>query len=150
LSRGLFVFLLVAGALTALALWGIPVLKRKFMGESLQVRAQVLRAFEDPEVKVGNELVRRNIVDLEILFPMGSAPSTVRELQIEDDDGRIVDVYWSNNPDREDNEDKGVTRWVVREAFFPVEFRQGNLRNKVRVLTYIRMPPLPYNASPAH
>ncbi len=141
----MFIILLLLAALIALGVWGVPVLKRKFLGESFQVRAAIVRAFEDPEVKIGDDTVRRNIVDMEIIFPMGRAPQSKEELKIVDDDDRPVEVYWSTPPEREDNVDKGITRWFLREVFFPVEFRQGKLRNATSDLTYIRMPPVPYN-----
>jgi hypothetical protein len=83
---------------------------------------------------------------MDIYFPMGSAPDTTKELHVIDIDGNPVNVVW-NTPQKEDIPDKGLTRWIVKEVFFPVGFRQGTLKTKTRTLIEIRLPQPPYSAS---
>jgi hypothetical protein len=55
-------------------------------------------------------------------------------------------VEW-NKPEREDLPDQGVTRWLIKESFFPIDFRSGILRNKYnKDLGRIIVPQVPYNA----
>ena len=68
---------------------------------------------------------------------------------------RALEVYWSA-PDKEDNPDKGISRWVFKakgegnpgnEVFFPIQFRQGALWNRNRELAFIRLPSVPFTPS---
>lgn len=146
MTRGLFYFLIALCGIAALLYWGVPAVMQTFIGQSLLVRVNVTQAFEDPEVELKNgELVSRTIVGLEILFPMGGAPENVGELTVHDDEGRVVDINWGSRIEREDLPDQKITRWVIKEAFFPSGFRHGMLCNKVKDLVYLKLHPFPLN-----
>ena len=146
LSRGLFFFIIAMVAVAVFFYWGIPLLKQKFIGKSLQVRINVTWAFEDHEIEgPGGELVSRTIVGMEILFPMGGAPENTAELIVRGDDGRTIEVNWGTDIVREDMPDQSVTRWLIKDAYFPSGFRHGMLCNKVRDLYYFKLQPFPLN-----
>ena len=141
-------FLIGAGVIAAAAFWGWPVLKSAFnLGDSYLVKYEVTSAEDVPDVefKKGEEvtMVPRTVVGIVINFPMGSAPETINELSIEDDDGHPIDVIWQG-VDKRDMEDLRVTR-ISAKLFLPMGFRQGRLKNKLRELAYIRLPKVPYN-----
>jgi hypothetical protein len=148
-SRGLFIFLAVVAAIALMGFFGLPHLKRMLVGQSFQARLNVTMAVEDFEVKVSPkspQTVSRMVISLEVHFPMGGAPENVSELQVVDDTGKPIQVEW-NKPEREDLPDQGVTRWLIKESFFPIDFRSGILRNKYnKDLGRIIVPQVPYNA----
>jgi hypothetical protein len=143
ISRGTVIVLVLTIAITAMAIWGVPAIKRALIGQSYQVRVVPITVnteeFEDAE----GDIIPRTVAKLEIFFPMGSAPERLEELKVLDEEGRTVDVYFSP-PDREDLPDTGVTRWEIKEAIFPHNFRKGQLHNAVRQLTVFWFPEPPY------
>lgn len=124
-----------------------PWLKDTLFGTKMDVRINVMSAVVDDKVNVPdtNETVSRIVVEMEILFPYGSAPDSLSELSFRGDDGQIVDVNWGNIFERKDIEDRSQTRWYFHDVFFPIDFKQAWLQNKNRELFYFRMPKLPYN-----
>jgi hypothetical protein len=126
----------------------LPWLKDKLFGETMDVRVNILSAFIDNEVAVPNskETVARIVTELEIAFPYGSAPDSIADLTVRADDGTTVDINWgSREVEKHDVEDRSMTKFIAREAFFPIDFKQGMLRNKNRDLVYFKMPKLPFN-----
>ena len=140
----LLLALIVAGGLIALGVWALPGLKKRFIGESLLVRYQLVSAYPE-EVMLKGEAVQRTTVSIELYFPMGSAPDTPRELHLTDDNGQEQEVFWGQY-EAADLPDQRVTRWVITDATFPLEFRQGLLKTKSRDLCRIRLSPYPLNA----
>lgn len=138
MTKATFYYLLALGLILGFAIWAIPAVKRKLLSGSNQVTVKQLSVADMDFEDADGDLMPKTVVKLEIYFPMGSAPEVVKELSIVDDDGRTVEAIWST-PDREDLPDKGVTRWAINELILPRGFRQGQLRNKVRELVFIRL-----------
>lgn len=151
MPRGLVIFLCVCGLVAVIGLWGLPWLKQAMFGESIQTQCVVTMAVDDYEVQYKNvkgqpQTVSRTVLGLQLDFPMGSAPENTKELVVKDYEGHIVEVEWPQPDQREDIPDKRITRWVFKEVFFPLGFRQGELWNQNRELAAIKVPPPPYNA----
>ena len=144
------VVLLIVGILIVLFLGFVagPWLKNNLFGNKMDVRVNPMSAVIDDKVNVpgSTDVVSRIVVEMEILFPYGSAPDNLSELSFRADDGSTVDLNWGNIVERKDIEDRSMTRWYFPEVFFPTDFRQGWLQNKNRDLNYFRMPKLPHNA----
>lgn len=146
MPRGLVIFLVVAGLVAVLGFWGLPWLRKNLLGDTRQTRYLVTMAVDDYECSDSRgRTVSRTVVGLEIYFPMGGAPENTGEFIVVDDEGRPVQVEWSR-PEREDQPDQGITRWLFKEVFFPIGFRRGAVRTKYRELFYLSLPPVPYNA----
>lgn len=148
MPKGLLIFLAVAALIAVLGFIGLPWLKTALLGESRQVRYKVTMAVDDYEVLTAkNQTVSRTVVGLELYFPMGGAPESPKDIEVVGDEGRVIQADWSR-PEREDLPDQGVTRWVIKEIFLPLGFRQGLLRTTKynKELCYIKLPPVPYNA----
>ncbi len=110
-----------------------------------QVQAKILSAIRDDEVRVqgAKDTVSRIVVEMEITFPYGGAPDSVAELGVRDDNEGVVDVYWGQaEPEKNDIEARSITKWIFREAFFPIDFKQGKLVGKNGYLCYFKMPPV--------
>lgn len=137
MSRGLFIFLCVVALIAIFGFWGLPVLKQKLFGESLTTRVEITSAVDAFDVEFKGKSVSRTVVDMNIFFPMGSAPENVKELQMIAEDGRTVETNWKLES-REDIPEKGLTKWVTR-AYFEIGFRAGTLKNKYRDLCFIRL-----------
>ena len=146
MPRGLVIFLSICVLVAVFGFWGLPWLKQAMFGESRQTVVTVTMAVDDYEVQYKGRSVSRTVVGLQVDFPMGSAPENTSELKFKSDEGQVLDVFWPPPESRDDIPDKGVTRWVFREVFFPIGFRQGALWNQYRELYYIKLPPVPYNA----
>lgn len=140
-------FVLILAAIIGLVVLIVPAMKRALWGNSFQTRINVLSAEEDHNVDFKGETIAQTVVDLEILFPMGAAPDNLDEFNVKDDNGPVT-VYWTPNKlEKEDIPEKGITRWRLREVFFPIGFRQGWVRQKERELVYLKLPALPFNPS---
>ena len=138
------IFVLVVAAIIGVIFLVVPALKRSLWGNSFTVRANVLQAEEDSNVDFKGETVAQTVVDMEIIFPMGSAPDNTDEFNVKDDNGNVT-VYWSPPKiEKEDIPEKGITRWRLKEVFFPIGFRQGWIRQKDHELCYLKLPTLPY------
>jgi hypothetical protein len=144
-SRSLVIFIAVVLLVVGAGYWGLPYFKQKIFGTSMQTRVTLLAAEEDYEVNLKGTTVSRMVLSLEIIFPINGAPEKKEELAVVGDDGKPVRVEWTK-PDKQDDFDKGTTRWVLRESFFPIDFRSGMLRNQYKDLGYIRVPQVPYNS----
>lgn len=108
-----------------------------------QVTAKVLSAILDDDVAVPNqkESVSRIVVEMEINFPYGSAPDSIAELSVKDDNEATVDVNWgSAEPEKNDIEARSMTKLIIRQAFFPTDFKQGKLMGKNGYLCYFKLP----------
>jgi hypothetical protein len=147
--RGPVIIILIIAALVGGMYVAIPMLKRSFLGNSLQTRVKILAAEDDPncQTQKGDEKVPKTVLDLEIYFPMGAAPENTEALNVIDENNQSVEVLWSP-VEKEDLPDQALTRWHVREAYFPMGFRQGTLREKSKELTYFKVPQVPYNVTP--
>jgi len=148
MPRGLIIFLSVCALVAVFGFWGLPWLTHAIFGESRNTKVVITMAVDDYEVSLAgtSRTVPRTVVGLTIDFPMGGAPENTGELQVKDDEGRVLkEVYWGAPESKEDIPDKGITRWVFREVYFPILFRQGALWNQNRELTYIKLPPVPFN-----
>lgn len=144
MSRSLVIFIVVVLVVVGAGYWGLPYFKQKIFGSSMQTKVTLLSAEEDYEVKLKNTTVSRMVLSIEIMFPIGGAPEKKDELSVIGDDGKALRVEWMN-PEKQDDFEKGTTRWTFREAFFPIDFRGGMLRNQYKDLGYIRIPQVPYN-----
>ncbi|HEY3323899.1 MAG TPA: hypothetical protein VGP72_25835 [Planctomycetota bacterium] len=133
MPRGLVIFLIVVALIAALGFWGLPAIKSKLFGESMQVRINTMSAVDAYDVDFKGTPVSRTVAEIEVFFPMGGAPETHKELYFTDADGKKLDVAWAS-PDREDIPDRSLTRWYFKEVYFPIGFRQGRLHNKYRDL----------------
>lgn len=145
MPRWMVILLSATAAIAAFGFWGLPWLKQAMFGESRQTLVKITMAVDDFEVRQGTRTVSKTVVGMEIDFPMGSAPENTSELKVKGDEGQILDVIWPPPDSQEDIPDKGVTRWVFKEVYFPINFRQGALWNQYRELAYIKLPPVPYN-----
>jgi hypothetical protein len=143
-SRGMVIFIAIVLAIAAAGYFGLPYFKQKIFGSSMQTRVTLLSAEEDFEVKLKNETVSRMVLSLEVIFPIGSAPEKKDDLSVVGDDGKQVRVEFTK-PDKQDDFEKGTTKWTFRESFFPIDFRGGMLRTQYKDLGYIRVPQVPYN-----
>ena len=139
---------LVFGIILAIAVgvyYAYPSIKNSIIGNSLKVRANVLKAEDvmDSGREVpggGYEIIPKTVLDMEILFPMGSKlPDHVQDLNVLDNENQPIEVLWKEPIDKEDIDDQKVTRWHIREAFFPLRFRQGTLRDKDKELAFIKV-----------
>lgn len=139
MSRGMFIFIVIAVLLSAIMLWVVPAMKRKILGESLETRYRVLNWEDSYDVQIGEQIVARTVVELEITFPMGSAPAHHNELEVRDDAGEPIPVVIYPPPEKTDDEDKRETRWYLKSVYFPIHFRQGLIRTKHRPLVYLRL-----------
>jgi len=138
--RGLVIFLVSVTVIAVLGFWGLPYVKNKMFGESLQTSVKILGVPEENfDVDFNGQSVSRTIVDLEILFPMGRAPENHKELFVVSESGAPIEVNWTRPETREDIPEKGITRWVIKPAFFPIGFRKGILRNKYSDLCTIEI-----------
>ena len=145
MSRGVLYFLIIFVAVILVGyFWAIPAMKRRFLGESLQVKVNFLMAVDETSVAYNDTTVARTVVVMDVFFPMGSEPDSPNELEVRDDGGHVLDVYW-DRPEIQTDEDKRLTRWRFKYAFFPYGFRKGVLRDKARDLYYLKLPPVPYN-----
>jgi hypothetical protein len=140
------VIIVIALVIAALVYFGIPALKRSFIGNSLQTRVKILVAEDDPNCQTlkGDEKIPKTVLEMDIFFPMGSAPENVTDLNVTDDSNQQLEVIWTP-AEKEDLPDQALTRWHIREAYFPFGFRQGTLREKTKDLTYFKVPQVPYN-----
>ncbi|MCY3022178.1 MAG: hypothetical protein NTW87_24465 [Planctomycetota bacterium] len=147
MNRGMAIFLAVVVAVVALGFWGLPVLRDKLFGASMKASVKVIMAVDDYEVQtqIKNQTVSRTVLGLEIVFPMGSAPDSIKDLQVVDVEGHPVPVDWTRQ-ETEDNPEQRITRWTIREAFFPLGFRRGVLKSKYRDLGDICVQQVPLNA----
>ena len=121
----------------------LPWMQGKF--SSNDVRVTILSAVRDDNVGVPGtkESVSRIVAEMEIEFPYGMAPDSIGELSVRDDSEAVVDVNWGQNePEKVDMEGRSRTKLIVRQAFFPIDFKQGKLWNKTRFLYYFKMPPV--------
>ena len=148
MPRGPVIILLIVIALGSVVYFAIPMLKRSFLGNSLQTRVKILAAEDDPNCQSpkGDEKIPKTVLDLEIYFPMGAAPENIEALNVTDDSNQQIEVFWSP-VEKEDLPDQALTRWHVREAYFPIGFRQGTLREKTKDLTYFKVPQVPFNVT---
>ena len=138
MSRGLAIFLGIVALIGVFGFWGLPVIKQKLFGESLTTRVEIVSAVDAFDVEYKGKSVSRTVVEMDIYFPMGSAPENAKELQMVSEDGRAVESNWTL-ASREDIPEKGLTKWMVRPAFFEIGFRAGMLKNKYRDLCFIRL-----------
>ena len=142
MSRGMITLIAIIAMLAVLGMWAAPAVKRMLgLQTSFLVKCNILNAVDDPAVPFGkDDTVPRTIVDMEIIFPMGGAPENLQELEVRSDDGQSVaefpPAYESESGDQPE---KGVTRWVLKDVYFPMGFRQGKLRNKYRELCNIML-----------
>lgn len=149
------VLLLIVGILFVLlmAYVGIPWLKNAVgFGSRVDVKVNTIWAVRDDKVNTpdGSDTVSRIVVEMEVVFPYGSAPDSLDEIGFRNDDGSAVEINWGNFVDRRNLEDRSETVLAFKSVFFPIDFKQGWLVNKKsnRELFYYRMPPLPYGAPP--
>jgi len=143
MPRGLIIFLSICGLVAIFGFWGLPWLSHAIFGDTRQVKVIVMSIEDDYDVLRVNKTVARTVAEMEIDFPMGGAPENTGELLVKDPEGRVLEVDWSP-PERSDDPDKGLTRWIFRDdhpVFFPIQFRQGALWNKNRELAYFKCPP---------
>jgi hypothetical protein len=143
-SRSLVIFIAIVLIVVGAGYWGLPYFKQKIFGTSMQTQVTLLSAEEDYEVKLKTTTVSRMVISIEIIFPLNGAPEKKEELVMIGDDGKPLRVDWTK-PEKQDDFDKGTTRWTLRESFFPIDFRSGMLRNQYKDLGYIRVPQVPYN-----
>ena len=149
MPRGPVIILLIVLALGSGVYFAIPALRRSFLGNSLQTRVKILSAEDDPNSQTQTgEKIPKTVLELDIFFPMGAAPENTEALNVTDDSNQQIEVFWSP-AEKEDLPDQALTRWHIREAFFPIGFRQGTLREKSKDLTYFKVPQVPYNVTPA-
>ena len=151
MPRGLVIFLSVCGLIAVLGIWGLPHFTHWLFGDTRQTKVTITMVEDDYEVEqyVGAKRVAtvpRKVVGMIIEFPMGGAPENTGELQFKEEgrEGRVVKVEWGALESKEDDPNKGVSRWVFKEVFFPIEFKQGGLWNQNRELAYIKLPPAPF------
>lgn len=142
MPRGIALTVLGLVLAAGLCYWGLPHIYRKFVGESLQVRVKYLRAEDVDGIEYKDALVSRTVVDMQIMFPLGTAPERASLLVVRNDTGNPVTVNWEA-PAVQDDDDQRVTRWTVR-AFLPLGFRYGRLCDQVRDLGPLRLPPVPF------
>ena len=126
---------------------GVPWLQNKLFGETTSVTAQILETCIDNEVEVPGAkgaTVSKIVAVVEITFKYGAAPDSIQDLAVRDDENNVIDVNWGRGePEKRDIESKGKTTLIVREAFFPTDFKVGRLVDKTgKYLCYIRMPPV--------
>lgn len=153
MSRGPIIVIAILVAFSAIYFGG-PFVRRMMsaiVGNSLQTRVKILAAEDDPncQTQKGDEKVPKTVLEMEIYFPMDAAPENAEALNVIDENNQPVEVYWSP-VDKEDLPDQRLTRWHFREAYFPMGFRQGTLREKTKELTYFKVPQVPYNVTPAN
>ncbi|MEI6232621.1 MAG: hypothetical protein WCT04_06190 [Planctomycetota bacterium] len=124
---------------------GYTLINRWLNNTTSQVQAKILNAVRDDDVGVtgAKESVSRIVVEMEITFPYGNTPDNLDDLVVRDDNEAVVDVNWGRTqPEKNDIEDRNITKWIFREAFFPIDFKQGKLYGKNKYLCYFRMPPV--------
>jgi len=134
----MFIIISIVLVLSGIMFFVVPSLKRKFIGDSLETRYRVLNWEDSYDVLIGEQVVSRTVVEMELIFPMGSAPAHYNELEVRDDAGEPIQVKFLP-PEKTDDEDKRETRWYMKTVFFPIHFRQGMLRIKMRPLVYLRL-----------
>jgi hypothetical protein len=149
-------FAIVLGAMAVIALLGFVIVPRAikyFSNEQYDVKVNIISAEEDPDVAVPgtkDKTVARIVVEMEIIFPYGAAPE-INNLRVRNEDGSDARVVWGSSqhpPDHRDIEDLSQTKFIFKEAFFPIDFKQGELLDGDRHLYTIKMPKLPYNVQP--
>ena len=145
MSRGLFIFIVLVLLVLGGGYLGVPYIRQKMVGQSLQTKINVLMAEDAFEVMYKNKSVSRTVVSFEVLFPLGSAAEVASELEVFGDDGKKLQVEGMSAPLRQDDFDKSLTKWTYKAAFFPIGFRRGMLRNKYRDLGHIWLPEVPLN-----
>jgi hypothetical protein len=123
----------------------LPWLRTKLFGEANSVTLNILTACVDNDVEVPGAkgtTVSKIVAEVEIAFPYGTAPDSISDLTVRDDNNEVVDVNWGRmEPEKRDIESKGKTTLILREAFFPTDFKQGKLIYKNdKYLCYFRMP----------
>ena len=123
----------------------VPFVKRSFIGNSLQTRIKILAAEDDPKAQRGDEIIPKTILEMEIYFPMGAAPEHIEDLNVIDESNQQIEVLWKEPIEKEDLPEQALTRWRIREAYFPMGFRQGTLREKQKELQYFKVPQVPFN-----
>ncbi len=146
-EAGLNIVPVVIGVIVAVLVgWGgYSVISGWVNNATSQVQAHVLSAVRDDDVGVpgSKESVSRIVAEMEIVFPYGMAPDSIGELSVRDDSETVVDVNWGpNDPEKVDVEGRSMTKLIVRQAFFPIDFKQGRLWNKTRFLCILKMPPV--------
>ena len=142
------ILVVVALAIILTGVYGIQWLKSSLLGESREVRIVFHSAFIDDDVlePKSKQSVSRIVVEMEIHFPYASAPDTLSDLSVRDTKEEQEEVNWGSAPvERVPIEDRNIVKFVIREAFFPTDFRAGTLRNKNGVLCAFKMPTIPFN-----
>jgi hypothetical protein len=137
-SRGLAIFLGIVVLIAIVGFWGLPYIKQKLFGESMTTRVDIVSAVDAFDVEYKGKSVSKTVVEMDIYFPMGSAPENAKELQMVAEDGRAIDAIWKVES-KEDIPEKGLTKWMIRPVFFEIGFRAGTLKNKYRDLCFIRL-----------
>jgi len=140
-SRGWIIAIVLAVVIAALYFWIIPEIKQRYLGDSMQVHYKILNAADDRNVPYkGNDTgVARTIVDMELYFPMGSAPESTHDLEVTGDDGKPVEVNWPPDTEATDLPSERTTKWILKDVYFPYGWRVGTLRNKYRDLCTIKL-----------
>jgi len=150
MQRTVIILVLVIIAVAFLGYVALPWFKSALGLDSSEIRVNILSAFIDPEVVVPGtkgQTVQRIVAEVEIIFPYGTAPDSIMDLSVRDDEDKVVEVDWgATEPSKIDNEGRSTTKLIVRECFFPTDFKQGKLWSKTKFLYYFKMPPLPFNA----
>lgn len=143
MSRGLVIFLIIVVLIAIFGFWGLPVIKQRLFGESMQTHVNIISAVDSFDVEFRGKQVSRTVVEMEIFFPMGGAPENLgdlkSELMVVNDQGKPYDVIWGRPESREDIPEKGQTRWLFKPAYFEIGFRGGMLKNKFRDLCYFTL-----------
>jgi hypothetical protein len=145
LKTGVILFVVGLGVILGLLCWGVPELKRRFIGEALQVKMVFTMSEDNNSVELDDAIVSRRVTIVDIFFPMGSEPGNTGELEVRNEKGQHVDVTW-DKPEVTPLEDSRQTKWHIQYAFFPVGFQKGVLWNKTRELCRFTIPPSPYVA----
>src|SRR5438045_3916833 len=147
MQRTVIVIAVVVIVVALLGFIGLPWLQNKLFGETTSVTAQILEARIDNQVGfpgAKGATVSKIVAVVEITIKHGTAPDTIQDLGVRDDENNVIDVNWGRmEPEKRDIESKGKTTLIVREAFFPTDFKVGRLVDKQqKYLCYIRMPPV--------
>jgi len=143
LPRGLIIFVIVVFAVSTAIYWAAPAIKERFIGDSLQVKIKYLKVYDNREVESNEGSLARTVVDMEISFPIGSAPEHVEDLRVTDNKGQPLkeDVFFDQPVIREDYDHK-VTCWRMT-MYLPFGFREGKLWSKTRELAEVKFPQKP-------
>ncbi|HLX62597.1 MAG TPA: hypothetical protein VKX17_15070 [Planctomycetota bacterium] len=121
----------------------LPWLQKALFGETNEVSVTILSACRDDDVDSGikGQSVSRIVAEVEITFKYGDEPDSIQDLVVKDDDNNLVEVNWgAAEPEKRPLESKNKTSLIIRQAFFPTDFRQGKLWQKDKYLCYFRMP----------